>query len=778
MHRLCRDLSFLLLLLSTAAFSQTTTLSAATANSTAACGSTGQPSYCEGTFSGMSDSNGFFNAVPGNVSTEDVHELLYPGATTSVLAHFQPWFCMGNSSSTGTGTLCGQHIQVGYNSADRATVHGQVNDMLQRGLNGLVVDYYGTALNSGIFDTVTQYINDDVSNRCSGAQSCPFYYALMYDQGAFQWTGCPQNGNGVDQTQCIISAMSSDFDYMNANYFGSAGYARYSASSNQISNSGSPLVFFFVCEECFTNPAPNWPTVWSSLQQHVQSYGSNTPVLYFLFRNAGGFTHEESDGGFAWVNWSTSDPYGNSYLTGFYSAAASSSALLTVGANWKGFDESSAPWVTSDPRFMSQQCGTTWLQTMHEISNNSNFGSSRQLPFTGLVTWNDYEEGTELETGINNCLSLSGTVTGNMLTWTLSFSDPSGSESTVHHYLVYDSVDGENLTQLAKISAGTHSLDLSQFDLSPGAHTLYVKAVGQPFILNQMSTAVSYTVQSPPTLQSLVLNPAAVPGGSASSATITLTQPAPQGGVSVSLSSSSSVAMVPGQVAIAAGTTNATFNVSTSAVATTSNTIITASLASQSISSTLTVTAPKVSAISISPSSLGGSACGTLTVALNAPAPATGLVVQLSSSSTAATSPASVTIPSGSVSAKVTVCTKTVLATTSAKITAQFGGSAQSATLTINVTPSSITFSSNPVTGSTKLTGTITLTGDAPSGGETVSLNSSSSYASVPHSVTVASGAKIARFTITVTKPRSKTNAAITATGFGVGKSGTLTINP
>ena len=46
------------------AFSQTT-LDQQTANNTAACGNQG---YCSASFTAMSDSNGVFNAAPGNVS--------------------------------------------------------------------------------------------------------------------------------------------------------------------------------------------------------------------------------------------------------------------------------------------------------------------------------------------------------------------------------------------------------------------------------------------------------------------------------------------------------------------------------------------------------------------------------------------------------------------------------------------------------------------------------------------------------------------------------------
>jgi hypothetical protein len=215
----------------------------------------------------------------------------------------------------------------------------------------------------------------------------------------------------------------------------------------------------------------------------------------FIFENAGGFTHTQTDGAFAWVNWyGSNDPYGLVYLGNFYDMSVNYGALLTIGAASKGFDDTHAPWVGSSPRIIQQQCGNTFLQSIRELTHNSDWGSSHPLPFLGVVTWNDYEEGSEIETGISNCLSLNASVSGSTLSWALNFSSSAGSESTVHNYVVYDSINTSSLVQLTTVKAGTHSLNLSNFTLGAGTHVVYVKAVGQPLILNQMSNGVTYNV--------------------------------------------------------------------------------------------------------------------------------------------------------------------------------------------------------------------------------------------------------------------------------------------
>lgn len=671
---------------------QTTSYSAETSNNTAACSAAGTPSYCQAGFTAMSDSaSGVYNPVPGNVSTEDVHSLFYSGNTTRVFAYFQPWFCMqSGSTATGTGTLCNKHIQVGYTSNNSATVNGQLDDMLRRGFDGVVVDWYATDQTvAPNYDATTKLIRDNLAARCSGPQSCPMYLTLMEDEGSFKWTNCPQN-TGTDPTQCLTDAINANLDYANATYFQSNAYLRVNKKTMQVDPTGRPVVLYFICEECWSNPTPNWSQIWAQVRAHTNTYGSTTPQLYFVFRNSNGFTHTETDGAFAWVNWyGSSDPYGFVYLDNYYDVASSATHnnpnLITFGAAWKGFDENNAPWVSGAGRTIAQQCGNTWVQSFQQATHNNDFSTSYQLPFAGVVTWNDYEEGTQIETGIDNCLTLAASVSGSILSWQLNFSNASGSEATVHHYLVFDSTDGQNLTQVARLLPGTHSVDLKTLSLASGTtHKLYVKAVGQPSIQNKMSNVVSYSPTATLTL-SLGLNPSSVTGGSSSKGTVTLSTPAPSTGALVALKSSSAIATVPASVTIASGTTSASFTIKTSPVASSTSSTITASYSGVSSAATLSVKAPAMKSLTLSPTTVrGGFANSTGTVTLTGPAPSGGRVVTLTSSNTAvAKVPSSVTVPAGYSTATFTVTTYRVGYTRYVTISAANGGVTKSATLTI-----------------------------------------------------------------------------------------------
>src|SRR5439155_5872948 len=103
----------------------------------------------------------------------------------------------------------------------------------------------------------------------------------------------------------------------------------------------------------------------------------------------------------------------------------------TIGGVYKGFNDTLASWGSN--RITGQQCGQTWLQTFAKV--NSFYNSGKQLDALQLVTWNDYEEGTEIESGIDNCFSVSAKMSGTALQWNIT-----GNENTIDHYVVYISV--------------------------------------------------------------------------------------------------------------------------------------------------------------------------------------------------------------------------------------------------------------------------------------------------------------------------------------------------
>ncbi len=402
---------------SSSSSSATVTLSAETGNNTSAAN----------TFT--TQSNG--NLGANNVSKVNVHSLLYSGATTKVFVQYLLWFGQSN------------HMNVGYNSDSAAEVQNQIDDMVSRGIDGVIIDWYGP--NNSI-DQATQLVMQQ-------AQQHPgFQFAIMIDAGAI---GASSNGASPQQT--LIQLMQ----YVEKTYFPSSAYMKIN---------GQPVVTNF-------NIDLEYQVDWNAVNAAVPT------APRYLFQNNDGFTHVLSDGSYSWV-MPTAGDYGLGYLQNFYSTGMAFSNLETVGATYKGFNDTLASW--SSDRIMDQQCGQTWLQTFQQI--NSQYSAQNQLPYLQLVTWNDYEEGTEMESGIDNCFSLNASLSGNTLQWTIN-----GEESTIDHYAVYASPDGNTLEQIASVQPGTYSVNLCSAGVPAGTTQVFVQAVGKPSMANRMPGPVAYS---------------------------------------------------------------------------------------------------------------------------------------------------------------------------------------------------------------------------------------------------------------------------------------------
>jgi hypothetical protein len=472
----------------------TTTLSAQTSNNTSAAN----------TFTNLS--NGDRGA--GNVSKVDVHTLLYSGATTKIYAHMVLWFGHPN------------HMNIGYSSTDPGQIKNQIDDMVSRGIDGVILDWYGP---NNSLDDAAQLIMAECEKHPG------FTFSIMVDQGAIEWYSCP----GCSPQQAFIS----DLQYIEHTYFPSPAY---------MTIEGRPVVTEFSVNQNY--PSINW-------------YAAN-----------GGFSQSLSDGSYAWVMPTTND-YGMQYLSSFYNLGMSFPNEQTVGAVYKGFNDTKASWGSD--RIMGQQCGQTWLQTFNEI--NSLYSAGKQLPDLQIVTWNDYEEATEIESGIDNCLTLEPSISGNALQWTIS-----GNENAVDHYTVYVSEDGENLMPLADIASEVHSLNLCSFPIPGGNYVLFVQAVGKPTLANQMSAAMNYnptcTATAPPAAPRTTVSFGAaptsvkVPGGKSGSVRVTATAQSGSSNLPISLSCSNlpstlSCSFSPANITPGSGTATSTLTISAVAVA-------------------------------------------------------------------------------------------------------------------------------------------------------------------------------------------------------------------
>jgi RHS repeat-associated protein len=277
-------------------------------------------------------------------------------------------------------------------------------------------------------------------------------------------------------------------------------------------------------------------------------------------------------------------------------------------------------------------------------------------------------------------------------------------------------------------------------------------------------------------LPNLTLSPNSIVGGASSTGSVRLLNPAPAGGATLQLTSDDPSVTVPSTLFVPAGSTMATFAITTTSVSTTENVTVSWIYGGTSGRATLTVTpSPIVIAFSIDPNVIIAGNSGTGTVQLNGIAPVGGVVVTLTSAyPLAAALPPSVTVAAGANSATFAVQTYPYYSSDATIVTsASAGGVTKTFRLIVSRSSASnigtVSFSPSILVPGDIATGTVTLTSQAPTGGATVGLSSSDTgVASVPASITVPSGASSATFAITTSTTPSASTSTISGSLNGV----------
>ncbi len=175
-------------------------------------------------------------------------------------------------------------------------------------------------------------------------------------------------------------------------------------------------------------------------------------------------------------------------------------------------------------------------------------------------------------------------------------------------------------------------------------------------------------------------------GAGTMQATVSLSHTAPNGGVKITLGSNSASAQVPPNTTILAGNLSQTFSVAISAVSATKVVAISAS-SGNPVTGTGNLTiypTDTVSSVTLSSAQTFGGTGVSFNITLASPAPGSGIIVGLSSTSPSATMPAAITIPAGVTTKSVAVNTSAVGVVTPATLTAKVGTSSVSALLKIN----------------------------------------------------------------------------------------------
>ncbi len=188
---------------------------------------------------------------------------------------------------------------------------------------------------------------------------------------------------------------------------------------------------------------------------------------------------------------------------------------------------------------------------------------------------------------------------------------------------------------------------------------------------------------------------------------------------------------------------------------------------------------PNVS-LSVAPYSVYGGKTATGTVFIPTPAPASGVSVLLTSSSSYASVPSAVVIPSGATSTTFAITTTNPDVVTQPVITALVKDVPQSALLTIKPTDfTMVTSIPSVVGGSTMpLTLSVVLAHPAPAGGATINVVSSDPSITVPSPIIIQSGQQSKQVALSDLRVHTATPVTITGSYANTVAVNSITVNP
>jgi hypothetical protein len=274
-----------------------------------------------------------------------------------VVADYQPWFGDRN------------HIKVGYSTQDPAVLRRQIQQAREMGIYAFAVDWYGDR---------QPYLDRSYALLQQVASETGFHVSLMYDETE------EDNGRATDD------ALEA-FDKAYKSYVGPDAPGR----NAYLTYEGRP-VFFIFPKRGHTN--------WDLVRQAVNMW-EKPPILIYKDLPPPQYAHD-FDGYYAWVNpgpkgWaSDGSHWGGLYLDNFYKRMKDRFPdKIIVGTVWPGFDDTKASWSLN--RHIDRRCGKTFEDTLHAFREHND--PNHPMPFMMIATWNDYEEGTQIENGIAQC---------------------------------------------------------------------------------------------------------------------------------------------------------------------------------------------------------------------------------------------------------------------------------------------------------------------------------------------------------------------------------------
>jgi hypothetical protein len=426
-----------------------------------------------------------------NISLANMKTLMYAGFNGLILCVFQPWF--GNN----------QHISIGKDLSSPTVEVQERNNMIARGCDIAVLNWYGQ---TSFPDSVAQVWRNDLDTcRTTLAGGC-LKLTFQADHGTVS--------GGT------IGGFETDVTYTFNNYMNHPSWW-------QITFGGKVRPIYITFGWGGTLANADWGTIKTFIHTNLAT-GTGEPILIAEGTNGlSAFTN--LDGANNWVGVDNYDnaasgtvtlqgisgtvqfnPHfltGNSFSTDdFYTQAlaAEGNGRVQIGVAYPGFNDTNADstgWGFQAPhtqgRKNARQCGQVWLNAFKRASV-AGYSVAHQLKYMMIATWNDYEEGTAIEPGIDGCFTPGTSLASSNLTVTLTKNDATfASLTTVNSIDIYASSDGGTTgTRIGSLAPSLSQVtDLNTYPLLQVGTTyrIYAYMVGIAGLQNKLTSFVSFT---------------------------------------------------------------------------------------------------------------------------------------------------------------------------------------------------------------------------------------------------------------------------------------------
>lgn len=193
---------------------------------------------------------------------------------------------------------------------------------------------------------------------------------------------------------------------------------------------------------------------------------------------------------------------------------------------WKSFDNRPTPWSQANGtctncasvKIIPTRCGKSMLEAF-AAANTMWAGAAKKPDAITGNTWQDYDESSQIETGIEGCWTLTNVaVTNGSLKWSIQALDPDGTTgimtsadattASIAFFRIFCSgactnpadPTGEKLAWVADVDVDPnttvrdYSFPVTTLKLNQGTHIFYVKLVSKANIYNKMSQQASFTL--------------------------------------------------------------------------------------------------------------------------------------------------------------------------------------------------------------------------------------------------------------------------------------------